>query len=73
MNDEDENNNNINNEDNLENELYEEIENGEEEEEIQRDEFELTIQQPLAEDIIQIENYPMSKYDPDNFCDYNPK
>ena len=70
---EEEDNNNINDEINLERELYEEIENDEDEEEIERDKFELTIQQPLGEDIIQIENYPMSKYDPDNFCDYNPK
>ena len=59
------------NENQAENE--EEIENYEEEEFIERDKFELTITQPLGEDIIQIENYPMSRYDPDNFCDYNPK
>ena len=52
----------------------EEVENYEEEEEfIERDKFEMTITQPLGEDIIQIENYPMSRYDPDNFCDYDPK
>ena len=70
---EEEDNNNINDEINFKRELYEEMENDEDEEEIERDKFELTIQQPLGEDIIQIENYPMSKYDPDNFCDYNPK
>ena len=62
-----------NNEDNfIDNELYEEVENAEEEE-IERDKFELTIRQPLGEDIIQIENYPMSNYDPEAFCDYDPE
>ena len=56
-----------------ENELYEEIDNYEEGEEIERDKFELTIEQPLGEDIIQIENYPLYTYDPENFCDYQPK
>ena len=75
-----ENSLNIENENNEEENLNEnqaeneeEIENYEEEEFIERDKFELTITQPLGEDIIQIENYPMSRYDPDNFCDYNPK
>ena len=72
LNNENENNEEENlNENQAENE--EEIENYEEEEFIERDKFELTITQPLGEDIIQIENYPMSRYDPDNFCDYNPK
>ena len=60
------------NESNMNNEMSEELENEENEEEIERDKFELTIVQPIGEDIIQIENYPMSKYDPDNFCDYEP-
>ena len=75
-----ENSLNIENENNEEENLNEnqaeneeEIENYEEEEFIERDKFELTITQPLGEDIIQIENYPMSRYDPDNFCDYNHK
>ena len=72
LNNENENNEEENlNENQAENE--EEIENYEEEEFIERDKFELTITQPLGEDIIQIENYPISRYDPDNFCDYNPK
>ena len=58
---------------NEENELYEEIDNYEEGEEVERDKFELTIEQPLGEDIIQIENYPLYTYDPENFCDYQPK
>ena len=61
------------NENQNENENEEEFENYEEEEYIERDKFELTITQPLGEDIIQIENYPMSRYDPDNFCDYQTK
>ena len=44
-----------------------------EEEEIERDKFELTIRQPVGEAIIQIENYPMSNYDPEAFCDYDPE
>jgi len=70
--------NNVEEEENMnenqnENENEEEFENYEEEEYIERDKFELTITQPLGEDIIQIENYPMSRYDPDNFCDYKTK
>ena len=69
----DEINNVDNNNMNEENELYEEIDNYEEGEEVERDKFELTIEQPLGEDIIQIENYPLYTYDPENFCDYQPK
>ena len=67
-----ENNENYNEENKENEELGEDLENAEDEE-IERDKFELTIKQPLGEDIIQIENYPMSRYDPDNFCDYEPK
>ena len=66
--------NNINDENNEENDNNEEIENYEEDESfIERDKFELTIKQPLGEDIIQIEYCELTKYDPDNFCDYKPK
>ena len=74
---EDNNNNNEGEEnndiENLDRELYSDVDNGENEEEIERDKFELTLTQPIGEDIIQIENYPLSKYDPDCFCDYNPQ
>ena len=63
--------NNINDENNDDNE---EIENYEDDENfIERDKFELTIKQPLGEDIIQIEYCQLTKYDPDCFCDYIPK
>ena len=68
--------NNINNEnmDENENDNNEEIEYYEEDENfIERDKFELTIKQPLGEDIIQIEYCQLTRYDPDNFCDYKPK
>ena len=68
----DENNEEENFEENQD-ENEEEVENYEEEEYVERDKFELTITQPLGEDIIQIENYPMNRYDPDNFGDYIPK
>lgn len=52
--------------------------NGEEQEDYdepqERDKFELTIVQPIGEDIIQIENHPtLYYYDENNFCDYDIK
>ena len=51
---------------------YEEgMENMEEDEEyLERDRFEQTIIQPIGEDIIQIENYPIYFYEENDFCDY---
>lgn len=53
---------------NLENIDEENIE--EDEEVLERDRFEQTIIQPIGEDIIQIENYPIYFYEESNFCDY---
>ena len=52
--------------------------NGEEQEDYdepqERDKFQLTIVQPIGEDIIQIENHPtLFYYDENNFCDYDIK
>lgn len=64
---------------NEEGNLYEEGENqemnGEDNEEedeelLERDRFEQTIIQPIGEDIIQIESYPIYFYEENNFCDY---
>ena len=48
-----------------------EYEENEEEEQLERDRFELTIVQNIGEDIIQIENYPEYHIEEDNFCDYD--
>ena len=42
----------------------------EDEELLERDRFEQTIIQPIGEDIIQIESYPIYFYEENNFCDY---
>lgn len=42
----------------------------EDEENLERDRFEQTIIQPIGEDIIQIESYPIYFYEENNFCDY---
>jgi hypothetical protein len=54
------------------NKLFEKLkaEYEEEDEEYERDRFELTIKQPLGEDIMQVDNYPIFMYDKNNFCDY---
>jgi hypothetical protein len=55
----------------VENEQVNGEENEEEDEELlERDRFEQTIIQPIGEDIIQIESYPIYFYEENAFCDY---